>query len=105
MLNIPSILVIALVAVSGILFYTCLEKIPKAPMKFFKILYIIIAVILLALCMQGILELCVDNMGPDSYLMRSVLIFLMRIIQFLILGIGGLISLCFAFERKPKLQS
>ncbi len=88
-------------AIFGVLFFTCLEQSLKTEKKFYKILFLMFAVVCGAVTMECILRLTTEREHIANFL-DILLLICMRTMQGSFILIGVLISLGIAL--KPKTQ-
>lgn len=90
-------------AIFGILFFNCLIKSIKMKTKFWKITYLILAVLFSVIVMECILRFILDK-EPAGYL-NTALFYVMRIIQGLFCLLGLLMSIGISLHKYKTLKT
>lgn len=100
--HLNSELLIAGMAIFGILFLNCLTKSLKMKTKFWKVMYLILAVLFSVVVMECILRFVMEK--ESAGFINTALFFLMRITQGLLCLIGVLISIVISLKDNKTLK-
>lgn len=97
-------LLIGGIAISGFIFFFCLERSIKAKIKFSKITYLIVAIICFVVLMECIMLLTTGKEPGRFIFLETLLFYCIRTIQVLSCLLCLLMSLMIAFKNSKTLK-